>query len=188
MTQQGAKQSDWTTAEVSYLRCAAGKLPLSEISDNLGRTPGSVKMQAMRMGIASLRCYDQKLVWCVECASMRTFLDPTTGRCRVCTLRAQLKGREDACAEVLRMMGPLQRARYADTEAHRQTRHVPRRPAMRVSVPISHYQRRLAEEYYCRRLEAWEYRCLKLQYDAAKTRLCRMRKKAGVNPRKNLPK
>ena len=33
-------------------------------------------------------------------------------------------------------------------------------------------------------METWECRVLKLRYDAAKTRLRRMREKTGTNPRK----
>ena len=50
---------------------------------------------------------------------------------------------------------------------------------------MSRYERDKAEAAYLIELEEWEYRRLKLPYDAAKTRLRRMREVTGTNPRKN---
>lgn len=137
------------------------------------------------MGL-SLRCCRTRLVWCDECACWRSAID-LDGRCRVCRMREQLAGREAACAEALAAMTPEQRAVYADSESRRATRSFqPRpKPTKRESCPVSRYERDKAEAAYLIELEEWEYRRLKLPYDAAKTRLRRMREVTGTNPRKN---
>jgi hypothetical protein len=48
------------------------------------------------------------------------------------------------------------------------------------------YERDKANTEYLLALEEWEYRRLKLPYDAAKTRLRRMRNVTGTNPRKKI--
>lgn len=184
MTRKGAVQEDWTTAEIAFLRDAAGRLSRREICFHLKKSHSSVEHQARREGL-SLRCYKQALVWCNECASWRSYVNARTGRCKVCKMRIQLHGREVACAETMAIMTPEQRLVYEETESLRETREVPKRPVKQESCPVSRYQRKRAEERYLRALEAWEYKCLYLQYDAAKTRLRRMRKKTGTNPRKN---
>lgn len=101
-------------------------------------------------------------------------------------MRDQLAGREAACAEELAAMTPGQRAVYARTEAARGTRpsSLGPRPVKRESCPASRYERDRAEAAYLLDLEEWEYRRLKLPYDAAKKRLQRMREICGTNPRK----
>lgn len=182
MTRPGDAQRPWTTAEIAYLRDTAGRIPRRDICRRLRRSRSSVETMACRLGV-SLRCYMPKLVWCDECAKWRSHVD-ADGRCRVCRMREQLRGREDACAEALAAMDPAQRAVYEEGESRRQTRRVPPRPAKRASCPVSRYQRAKAEADHALAVEEWEHRCLKLRYDAAKTRLRRMREKTGANPRK----
>lgn len=185
MTRNGSSQRPWTTNELEYLRDAAGRLTRREICRTLKRSNGAVKMAAKRLGL-SLRCYVQRLVWCDDCATPRSYVDKATGKCRVCSMRDRLAGREAACAEALRAMTPQQRAVYADSEAKRSTRHYPARPRpqKRESCVISRYERAKAEAAYQLNLEEWEYRRAKLPYDAAKTRLRRMREVTNTNPRK----
>ncbi len=191
MTGREAPRRAWTTREVAFLLDSAGKLPLRSICKKLGRTRRSVESMASKLNRSganiTLRCWSTKLIWCDECATWRTGLDDKTGRCRVCTARVQLQGRENACARELKMMTPQQRHVYERTEAQRRTRKPPARPQKSQSCPMSRYERSKAEERYLIELEEWEYRCLKLRYDAAKTRLRRMREKTGRNPRKGNP-
>lgn len=185
MTRKGSAQRPWTTDELDRLRDMAGRLPRRDICRELRRSGEAVKTAAKRLGL-SLRCYRAKLVWCDECAGWRSAIDKD-GRCRVCRMRGQLAGREAACVEEYAAMTPAQRAVYDEQEAKRGTRpsSLGPRPKMRESCPVSRYQRDKARADYLLALEAWEHRRLKLPYDAAKTRLRRMREVTGTNPRKS---
>lgn len=180
---EGARRNDWTTDEIAYLMDTAGRLSRREICKHLKRSKSSVERMAHRLGL-SLRCYKPRLVWCDECATWRTYTNDRTGRCKVCSMSEQLRGRETACAEALSQMSIKDRLIYEESEAKRGTRKLPRRPQKTESCPISMYERKRAEASYLIALEQWEYDCRKLQYDAAKTRLRRMREKSGTNPRK----
>ena len=182
MTRKGSAQRPWTTDEIETLRGMAGRLPRREICRELKRSRKSVEHAAARLGL-SLRCYVPRLVWCDECATYRSRLD-ADGRCRVCAMRERLAGREAACAEALAAMTPEQRAVYAESESKRATRRFPPRPQKRACCVVSSYQRDKAEADHLLAIEEWEYRRLKLPYDAAKTRLRRMREVTGTNPRK----
>ena len=142
----------------------------------------SVKKAAGRLGL-SLRCYRKKLVWCDECASWRSSLN-SDGRCRVCAIRDGLAGREAACSEAMAAMTPEQRSVYVNSESKRSTKRYPARPQKRESSPVSRYEQDKAQTGYLLEIEEWEYRRLELPYDAAKTRLRRMREVTGTNPRK----
>lgn len=182
MTRRGSAQRPWTTEEIATLQDMAGRLPRREICRELKRSRKSVEHAAARLGL-SLRCYVPRLVWCDECATYRSRLD-ADGRCRVCAMRERLAGREAACAEALAAMTPEQRAVYAESESKRATRRFPPRPNKRACCVVSRYQRDKAEADHLLAIEEWEYRRLKLPYDAAKTRLRRMREVTGTNPRK----
>lgn len=184
MTRKGSAQRPWTTDEIDRLRDMAGRLPRRDICRELKRSSGAVKMAAKRLGL-SLRCCRTRLVWCDECAGWRSAVDKN-GRCRVCRMREQLAGREAACVEVYASMTPRQRAAYDDQEAKRGTRpsSLGPRPKRRESCPVSRYERDKAETAYLLALEEWEHRRL-LPYNAAKTRLKRMREVLGTNPRKS---
>lgn len=183
---KGAQRRDWTTDDLAYLRDAAGRIPAVRIAQTLDRSYWSVTHAAERLGI-SLRCSLAQLVWCNECASWRSGISKKTGQCRVCRIRDQLAGREAACAETLASMTAEQRITYAKQESGRGTRasSLKQRPKKRESCPVSMYERSKAEAAYLLDVEEWEYRRLKLPYDAAKTRLRRMRELTGTNPRKN---
>lgn len=185
MTRRGSGQYRWTPEDVERLRDMAGRVPAARIAAALGCSYWSVVKAAERMCV-SLRCCRVRLVWCAECASWRSETDRRTGRCRVCRMREQLAGREAACAEELAAMTPAQRAVYETSEAKRGTRpaSLGPRPRKRESCPASRFERDRAEAAYLLDLEDWEYRRLKLPYDAAKKRLQRMREVRGTNPRK----
>ena len=184
MTRRGEAQRPWTTEEVRYLAEHAGRVPLREICRHLKRPQGAVKMRAKRLGL-SLRAPVWGLVWCDECATWRTSVSERTGRCRVCEMRHRTEGREAACAEALAAMTPEQRALYASTEARRGTRKRPEKvPPPIIPDNATEREAELIRARYAAAVEEWEWRSLKLSYDAAKTRLRRMREKTGTNPRK----
>ena len=182
---KGSHRVDWTTAEIRFLVDAAGRLPRREICQQLKRSKKSVERTAARLGL-SLRCYKTQLVWCTECASWRGYVDKDTGKCRVCAKRDNLEGREAACADVMASMTPKQRATYEESESLRETRRLPTRPAMPLCENGSLYEVERTKAEWLLATEAWEYRCLKFRYDAAKVRLMRMRKCVGTNPRKKI--
>ena len=70
------------------------------------------------------------------------------------------------------------------TEAERQSKRLPPHPVKRLVSATPDGKPRIEEARYLAEVEEWEYRVLKLRYDAAKTRLRRMREKTGANPRK----
>lgn len=182
MTRNGAKQRPWTTAEIAFLKDSAGLVPRREICRRLHRGKRAVENKAQQLGL-SLRCHVPKLAWCDDCATWRGYLD-ADGRCRVCRMKDQLQGREAACADAMAAMDPTTRRIYEDAETKRQSRRLPLKPRKHESCPMSRYERSKAETRYLLDIEDWQYQCLKLQYDAAKTRLRRMREKTGTNPRK----
>lgn len=184
MTRRGEAQRPWTTEEIRYLAEHAGRAPLREICRHLKRPQGAVKMRAKRLGL-SLRVPVWGLVWCDECATWRTSVSERTGRCRVCEMRHRTEGREAACADALASMTSEQRALYASTESRRGTRKKPapkpRRPDTR---SMGWFEAVKAERAWHAAVEEWEFGRAKLPYDAAKTRLRRMREAIGANPRK----
>ncbi|RDB68744.1 hypothetical protein [Eggerthella sinensis] len=173
----------WGEAERIFLKNAAGKLTPKELGRALDRDNDSIERIA-RESHLSLDVRTVRLVWCDKCATWRTSIDKRTGWCRVCTMREQLTRREEACADALASMPPRQRAIYEKTEAERATRRLPPHPSMRYLSPASPAERCEEEAAYLEAMETWECRVLKLRYDAAKTRLRRMREKTGTNPRK----
>lgn len=173
----------WTEAEETYLANAAGILSPENLGRALGRTEASVEEAAGRLGL-DVRCDGASFVWCDHCATWRTRLNSRTGWCRICTMREQLRGRERACAEALAAMAPSGRAVYEKTEAERQSKRLPPHPVKRFVSATPDGKPRIEEARYLAEVEEWEYRVLKLRYDAAKTRLRRMREKTGANPRK----
>ncbi len=182
---KGSPRRDWTTGDIAYLMDTAGRIPRRDICRELKRSNGAVKMASKRLGL-SLRCHIPRLVWCDECASWRSHVDARTGKCRVCSMRDRIAGREDACSDALAAMTPAQRAVYEESESLRQTRRQPTRPKpqKRESCPVSRYERSKAEADWLLAIEQWEYKRLELVYNAAKTRLRRMREVTGTNPRK----
>ena len=186
---KGAKRLEWTTDEITQLIDMAGRIPAREIRLQLKKSKRSLESmvhELRKSGVdITLRCFRTRLKWCNRCSTYRTYINDKTGHCRVCATGDQLQGREAACADALTAMPLKDRLIYEESEAKRQTRRLPVRPKKMPSQPCSMYERRKAEEHYLIELERWEYQCKKLQYDAAKTRLRRMREKSGTNPRKN---
>jgi len=184
MVDKRMQQAPWSTLDRAFLKENAGKIPIRAICEHLKRSRSSIATLASREGL-SLRCFESTLVWCSECASWRTALSPKTGYCKICAMRQQIKGREDECTRVLAVMDQQQRLRYEESEKRRHTRTIPIKPHKQITLNMSHYQSKRAEDLYLREMEAWEHQCLKLRYDATKKRLERMREKVGLNPRKN---
>lgn len=185
MTKAGRPQFRWTAEALDELADMAGRIPAARIADALGCSYWAVVKAADRLGL-SLRCPVSRLVWCDGCANWRSGVSKRAGLCRVCRMREQLAGREAACVEEYTAMTPEQRAVYDAQEAKRGTRpsSLGPRPKLGESSPMSMRERRKAKADHLLALEDWEYRRLLLPYNAAKTRLKRMREIRGTNPRK----
>lgn len=169
---RGSKTRPWTCSEVERLGALAGKATRREICRELRRSRMSVQKKAARLGL-SLRVRKWRLVWCVECATWRTRLN-ASGRCRVCQLRANAEKEAARCADEYAAMTPQQRAAFDAQDARRGP--VKRRPKV-PSVGID-------EQEHLERVEAWEAEWWQRVYDAEKSRLRRLRKANGTNPRK----
>lgn len=180
---KGFKRIDWTTADIEFLRENAGILTKREICFELKKSKKSVERKAESLGI-SLRVHNRKLQWCALCASWRATVSPRTGICTVCRKREQLRNHKVTAADCYGRLTPAQKLDYEKNEAKRGTRKMPKRPRKTSSDPMSRYQRAKAQEQYLRDVERWEIACLKLQIDAAKQDVKRMREKLGENPRK----
>lgn len=182
MTRKGSKQQPWTSNEVRYLAEHAGRIPLRDICHTLRRSNMSVKKMARRLSL-SLRVPVWGLVWCDECACWRTTLNKD-GQCRVCDMQNRLAGREAACADTLALMTIAQRSVYEESESKRASRRMLPRPKRAHTESMGYFEASKADRDWYVAIERWEYARLKLQYDAAKTRLRRMREVTGTNPRK----
>lgn len=174
----------WTTSEIAYLKKWAGRKSVAEIHRHVKRSPHAIEHMAARLGL-SLRVYKSRLVWCPKCSKRRTSVDRKHGWCRVCRKAIDLAGREKECERALKAMPAGRRERYEHNETKRGTKSTSLGPVPILKVPegVSPFcEARAIEQYYIA-LERWEYRRVKLQYDATKTRLMRMRKIIGTNPR-----
>lgn len=177
---KGEKRNEWTTSELAYLQANAGHLPVAEIARELKRSRSSIKAMASRLGV-SLRHYESSLAWCDFCATMRSELDEE-GRCPVCKLNEQLVRAEWRVAEALHDLPAESRDLYANTESLRSSEAVRvERPSM---AGLTLYKQRKADERYRLAVESAECAYLQRQVNSTKTRLKRIREKAGTNPRK----
>ena len=181
---KGAHRIDWSTKDIKYLRDNAGVLPMREIYKHLKRSKNSVDWMSRHLGV-SLRCFKTKLKWCPVCAKWRSTVSPKTGQCRVCSKRKNLMDGEWRVSDALMQLTPEQRLIYDDEESSRGKRRVPPKPTKIKVSPKNRYKYAKEEERYTIALEAWEIKCLDLDIDANKTRLKRIRKKLGTNPRIN---
>lgn len=181
---KGARRNDWSTKDLRYLRDNAGVLSIREICKHLKRSRVSVEQQAKHMHL-SLRCFKRHMQWCPVCATWRSSISDRTGQCRVCAKRKMYEDGETRVSQALANLTLGQRIEYDEQEARRGTRRFPKRPTKQVVSPTNRYKYAKAEESYLIELEAWEIKCLDLRIDANKSRLKRIRKKLGTNPRKN---
>lgn len=184
MMQEARNRNPFSPDDLEAILQWAGVRSVDSIAYALGRSAEEVDNAAFLLGLDTrLECPD--LVWCDECATWRTSVSERTGRCRVCEMRERLAGREAACAEALAAMTPEQRALYSSTESRRGTRKRPEKVPLPI-IPDNATEREaeLIRARYAAAVEEREWRSLKLSYDAAKTRLRRMREKTGTNPRK----
>lgn len=176
---------NWTVREEQYLIDNAGKKPAREMQLELKRSYKSIQAKAKKLGL-SLRCPTWNLVWCVECACWRTYVNERTGRCKVCQTRENLRAEEERCAQVMQQMTPEQLTIYQDSEAKRAgTKKIPPMPKKLYTDSVNRYERVANEHKYCIAMEKWTLSKLTRQYNACRTRLKRMRQAINKNDEKN---
>ena len=79
----------WTTNELAQLKKLAGRYSVGAIAHILGRSENAVRVMASSLGV-SLRYYESKLEWCVQCSKHRTRTN-RDGLCPVCIKKRRLK-------------------------------------------------------------------------------------------------
>lgn len=178
---RGSNREDWTAAEVTRLRELAGTMRACDIADELGRTKKAVEHMAKRQGI-SLRLRFADLKWCSECATWRATVGKD-GKCTVCKRRRMLEDGRARVRDAIHALPPNERLKFERGDRLRGSKYPPK-PVKMASNPMSMRDRRRAETRYLRDIEMWEVRCLELQINSAKSRLKRIRRKTGTNPRK----
>ena len=171
----------WTTSEVRLLMEWAGRRPLPDICNDLGRTEASVRSKVgelRRCGAdVSLRYYESKLVWCPNCATWRTRVFGRTGTCLVCRLRERVARSERRCEEALASLPDEARAEFLSKQFKRGS---VASPMPRADAPegASRYEATKAEAEHAVLVEHWEVDHLRKMANAEKMRLSRIRKKA----------
>ncbi len=179
MTRKGARQRDWTVAELRYLRDNAGVLPRRELSRALKRGARSIIQQAYRMRRdgedVDLRCFEGRLETCPSCGALRSRMG-AEGICEPCRRRRQLAKVHDRISVLLAQLPPEQRAVYDDTEAETASSADPM-PRMPDTSQMGRYERARAEEAHEVAVEDWLARNLRRQIKAAQKRKERIQKK-----------
>lgn len=183
MTRAGARQRPWTTGERALLAELAGAAPKREVCRRLRRSSASVAGMAARLraeGVpVDLRCHVSRLETCPACGS----LSATCGRhgiCEPCRVRRQIEAVQSRIADLLPLLDPEERARYADAEAETASRAdpMPRAPDV---AGLSRYAAALERDRHERAVERWSVRNLRRRLKAAQKRKERIEKKARTS-------
>lgn len=179
MTRKGARQREWTTEELRFLRENAGKIPRRELSRMLKRGARAVESQVYLMRRAgedvTLRCFHSKLAVCPHCGALRSRMG-NEGICEPCRRRRQLAKVHHRISCIMQRLPMEERAVYQDTEAETESSHDPM-PEPPDTSGMGSYERARAEEAHEIAVEAWLVADLKRQIKAAQKRKERMQKK-----------
>lgn len=179
MTRKGARQREWTVAELQLLRDNAGKVPRRELSRMLKRGAGSVKQQVYRMRAQgediTLRCFRSRLSTCPACGALRSRMG-SEGICEPCRRRRQLAKVHERTSRLLAQLPPEERAVYDDTEAETESSLDPMPPPPPLAG-LTAYERERALEAREIAVEEWLARNLRRQVKAAQKRKERIAKK-----------
>lgn len=179
MTRKGARQRDWTTAELRYLRENAGIMPRRELSRCLKRGAKSLERKVAHMREdgedITLRCFRSKLTVCPHCGARRSRMG-TDGICLPCRRRRQLAKVHHRISCIMQRLPMEERAVYQETEAETESAWDPK-PDAPDTEGMGRYERARAEEAHEIAVEDWLARNLKRQIKAASRRKERMQKK-----------
>lgn len=179
MTRKGAKQREWTVADLRYLRENAGRLPRRELSRALKRGARAVESQVYLMRKSgediTLRCFRSRLSTCPACGALRSRMG-SEGICEPCRRRRQLAKVHHRISDLLAQLPPGDRAVYGETEAETESAWDPMPPPPPLAG-LTAYERARAEETREIAIEDWLARNLRRQVKAAQKRKERIAKK-----------
>lgn len=182
MGRKARNPEPWTFEDLAGVVDGAGLHSVDSMAERMGKDTEQVDAAAFLLGLdVELACPD--LLWCDRCATWRTHLD-ASGTCLICSLRKRLAGRERAVAEALALLPPEQRELYAEMESLRGRRVERMPPLLTVPANATRREREALAAFQAQATEQWEIDRLTKDYNAAKTRLRRIREKSGTNPRK----
>lgn len=171
----------WSPEDVCHLAEWAGTRTVEAMAWTLGKTPEQVDNAAFLLDLdTAMKCPD--LEWCVECAAWRTQLN-ADGRCPVCRLRASINAEAARIADAISSLTPEQRTAFDATESGRgqKTKREPYPPRPSARTPTE------ADALHAVEVEEWETAYLQREYNALKSRLKRVRRANGTNPRAKKP-
>ena len=179
MTRKGARQREWTVADLKFLRENAGVIPRRELSRILKRGAKSLERRVAHMREdgedITLRCFRSKLTVCPHCGALRSRMG-REGVCEPCRRRRQLAKVHHRISCIMQRLTMEERAVYQDTEAETESSHDPM-PEPPDTSGMGSYERARAEEAHEIAVEAWLSADLKRQIKAAQKRKERMQKK-----------
>ena len=175
------QRRNWTTSEVKRLEELAGRAPVAEICEELGRSEPSVRSKAADLRAngmrISLKHYESPLVWCPSCATWRTKVFKRTGECLVCRLEERVDRAKRRCDEALDGLSDEARAEFLSKQFIKGSS-IPPRPALKHAESLSAYERAKRDAEHAVLVERWEAARLRKMANAEKTRLSRIRRKA----------
>lgn len=154
-------------------------MPSAKLCQELRRSESSVRAKIRELNSSgaclSLRYYEPTLIWCAQCATWRTRLFGKTGQCLVCRSRQRLERIQDNCEEELSHVSAARLEKYL-RHSKKLGSKLPARPLLPQVGNATRYEKARQEELYLIALEEWEVRCLRMQINAEKMRLSRIRK------------
>ena len=181
MDNEKVARKNWTTSEIKRLCDWAGRRPLREICEELGRSEASVRGKARELRKEgreiSLRFYESNLVWCSNCATWRTKVFSKTGACLVCRLRERVDRAKAKCDGALSALPDEARAEFLSKQSKRGSC-PPQKPKLVSPRDNSPYEVKKAQVANALAAEEWQVAYLRKMANAEKTRLLRIRRKA----------
>lgn len=143
-------RKEWSKNEEQYLIDHAGKLPLADLSEIMGRSVASIKHKTMllnREGHAlSLRYVPPRTIPCPSCGKMRSRIN-RQGLCRCCELEEMIQKVNADMTSALSRMSVKQRDIYRVNDARLSSRvdAMPPAPVFPKKNPRAH--KRIQEDY-----------------------------------------
>ncbi|MBR3326474.1 MAG: hypothetical protein IKG22_04040 [Atopobiaceae bacterium] len=177
----GAAKRRWTTEELGYLLENAGRVPIGDLCEAMGRPRETLEAVAARVRECG---YPISLTTatCPMCGRSAP-LDWKTGICKPCLHVAWHAEVQRQISEILPFLSAEDRAVYENSEAGvgqpRVCEQMPKPPVL--SRDASEADRMRAEDAYCLELVEWETRRSYRILRAAQKRKERIRRKAIAN-------
>lgn len=147
---KGDQRKDWTVEEEAFLKKNAGKAPVDDLSEMLGRSIASIKQKALylnRQGACiSLRYIAPRTVACPVCGHMRSRIGQS-GMCRPCELRKLIQKADEDTAVAMQRLSAAQREIYNGNEPKIGSRIDPMPPLPALPKNDARKEKRMIEDY-----------------------------------------